>query len=65
MPGRADHAARKLAARKGREKGCSVYIDAETLAEAGIDPDGPPPFYRVWAGSKRDGGLYLRLYKER
>jgi len=48
--------------RRGREKGCSVYIAADELERAGWDPEGPPPLYRVWGSSR--GGLFIRLYKE-
>jgi len=51
---------RRRSLRMGRERGCRVYIATEELERAGIDPTGPPPFYRVWAGQR--GGLFLRLY---
>lgn len=60
--GKYDHAARRRSQRRGRERGCSVYIPAEELAKAGIDPDGPAPFYRTWGTSR--GGVMVRLYKE-
>ena len=60
--GRYDAMQHKQAIRKQREKGCSVYIAAEELAKAGFDPDGPPPFYRVW-GTQR-GGVFVRLYRD-
>jgi hypothetical protein len=61
--GRYDAMQRRQCKRTGREKGCWLYIPAEELQEAGIDPDGPPPFYRTW-GAKR-GSLLARLYKAR
>jgi hypothetical protein len=61
MPGH-DTAQRRRAQRDGRQRGCSVYIPAEVLAKAGIDPTGPVPFYRTW-GSRR-GSILIRLYKE-
>jgi hypothetical protein len=61
-PGSYDHAKRRQSIRRGREKGCSIYIAADELERAGFDPDGPPPFYRVWGSSR--GGLFVRLYKE-
>lgn len=61
--GRYDAQERKQALRKQREKGCSVYIAAEELLAAGFDPEGPPPFYRVWGASR--GGVFVRLYKTR
>lgn len=42
-------------------RGCYVYIPAEELVKAGIDPQGPPPLYRTW-GSRR-GSVLVRLYK--
>jgi len=39
-----------------------VYIPAEELEKAGIDPNGPPPFYRTWGTSR--GGVLIRLYRE-
>lgn len=56
-----DRALRRQSLRKQRERGCSIYVPAEELAKAGIDLDGPPPFYRVW-GSRR-GSVVVRLYK--
>jgi len=61
-PGRHDYAKRRRASRKGREKGCSLYIAAEQLEQAGFDPDSDPPYFRVWPASR--GGLFVRLYKE-
>ena len=61
MSGRYDKGERRKSHRKGRERGCWVYIPAEELQEAGVDPYGTAPFYRVWAGTR--GGIRLRLYK--
>ena len=62
-PGRHDFAARRRATRGGRRKGCYVYIPAEQLARAGIDPDGPPPYYRTWVGGRRPRVL-VNFYPE-
>lgn len=62
MSKRYDSAARRRAQRHGRERGCRVFIPAEELVKAGIDPDGPLPFYRTWGTSR--GGVMVRLYKE-
>ncbi len=59
-PGRADHAQLKQSQRHGRDGGCRVYITMEQLAAAGIDPDGPAPLYRVWAGQR--GRFIITLY---
>ncbi len=53
---------RRRTVRRGRERGCWVYIPADELVAAGHDPSDPPPWYRVW-GSKR--GVVLRLYREK
>lgn len=47
VAGRHDHAARRLAQRRGREKGCWVYIPAALLRT-----DAWPIFYRVWGGQR-------------
>lgn len=60
--GRYDARARRRSQRRGREKGCHVYIPAEELQRAGYSPDDPPPWYRVWGSSR--GGLFIRLYRE-
>jgi hypothetical protein len=63
IAGRHDFAERKQALRKQREKGCSIYIAADLLQQAGIDPNGPAPFYRVWAGER--GRFVVTLYGEK
>lgn len=57
-----DTAARRRSQRRGRERGCWVYVPAEELLRAGIDLEGTPPYYRTW-GTQR-GGVLVRLYKE-
>lgn len=57
-----DSNARRKSTRKQREKGCWLYVPADELRKAGIDPDGPPPLYRVWGSA--GGGLRARLYRE-
>lgn len=54
--------ARRQASRTQRERGCWVYIPAEELQKAGIDPHGDAPYYRTW-GSRR-GSVLVRLYRE-
>lgn len=56
-----DAAARRRAQRRGRERGCWVFVPAEELAKAGVDPAGEPPFYRTWG--TRSGGVLVRLYR--
>lgn len=61
MPTSYDQARRKRAHRKGRERGCHVYIAADELRACGIDPNGAPPDYRVWPGRKRT--VLVQLYE--
>jgi hypothetical protein len=58
--GRHDPAALRQSLRKQRERGCSIYIAAAELRTAGVDPDGPPPLYRLWAGER--GRFVVTLY---
>ena len=60
--GQYDSARRRRGARRGRERGCHIYIPMEELAKTGIDPYGPPPAYRVW-GDER-GRVVVQLYRE-
>lgn len=53
---------RRRSTRKGREKGCHLYIPAEELRKAGVDPDGPPPYFRTWGRGR--GSIMVRLYRE-
>lgn len=64
MAGRGDIAARKRSLRKAREQGCTVYITAEQLYEAGFRPGDPPPFYRVWVPAGRRPRCFVNLYRE-
>ncbi|PYO40126.1 MAG: hypothetical protein DMD33_18755 [Gemmatimonadetes bacterium] len=57
-----DAMARRRGQRRGRERGCWLYVPAEELRKAGYDPQGDPPFYRTW-GTKT-GGLLVRLYRD-
>jgi hypothetical protein len=63
MPGRSDHAARKRALRAGRQRGCSIYIDAESLEQAGINPSGPVPWYRVVGIGKGRSRFVVQLFE--
>lgn len=61
--GRYDAMARRVSQRKGRERGCWVYIPAEELEAAGYTEEEDPPFYRVWG--YRRGSVVIRLYRSR
>lgn len=62
VSGSHDPMQRRRALRKQRERGCSIYIPADELLKAGIDPGGPAPFYRTWG--YRRGSVIVRLYRE-
>lgn len=64
VTGRTDVGERKRSQRRGREKGCWVYIPLEQLLEAGFRDSEPPPFYRVWAAKGRPR-FVVNLYRER
>lgn len=53
VSGRFDQGVWRVAQRRGRERGCWVYIAAEQLSVCGIDPYSPAPEYRVWAAGPR------------
>lgn len=60
--GRYDQGARRRTQRRGRERGCWVYIPAAELVAAGVSPDDEPPWYRLWSG--RRGRFIVTLYRE-
>jgi hypothetical protein len=60
--GRHDAQARRKAQRRGRERGCWVYISAEQLGKAGLASDAFVPWYRVWGGQR--GRYVVVLYSE-
>ncbi len=66
MAGMSDTRERKRSARKQRERGCSLYIPAEVLVEAGLNPADPPPFYTVrgYRRSKNGHSVIVSLYRE-
>jgi hypothetical protein len=57
-----DHAHRRRAVRRGRERGCWVYIPAEELQKAERYDADLPPRYRLWARPR--GSVVIRLYRE-
>lgn len=48
--------------RRGRERGCWVYILGSELEAASFSTSSPPPFYRTWP--QPDGAVLVRLYTE-
>jgi hypothetical protein len=61
--GRHDPAERRRGTRGQRRKGCFIYIPAEALEKAGYDPQGEPPYYRIWAAPR--GRVVVQLYREK
>jgi hypothetical protein len=61
-----DTVARKRAGRRRRERGCTVYIDAEQLSRAGFPLDHDPPYYtaRGYQRSKNGHSVIVSLYRE-
>lgn len=55
-----DSARRRRSVRKGRERGCWVYIPGEVLVASGVE-DADPPLYRVFPGKRRS--LTVTLYR--
>ena len=58
-----DRARRRQSVRKGRERGCWIYVPFEELAEAGWTRDEPPPLYRVWVPKGRKT-MQVQFYRE-
>lgn len=56
-----DLARRRQSVRKGRERGCWVYIPKDELVKTGFG-EGDPPGYRVWGD--RGGRIVIQLYAE-
>jgi hypothetical protein len=59
---RHDPARRRRSTRAGRQKGCFIYIPAQVLQDARIDPEGPTPYYRTWPS--KGGSVLVRLYRD-
>jgi hypothetical protein len=59
-----DTAARRKSVRKQRDRGATIYIPKDILAAAGIDPDAPPPAYRLtgYRRSKSGHTVIVSLY---
>jgi hypothetical protein len=57
-----DQARRRRGVRRGRERGCWLYVPAEVLEKASVDPGKPPPFYRIWERKGRT--LLVQFYAE-
>jgi hypothetical protein len=57
-----DAARRRASVRKGRERGCWVYIAADELHKALGDVPEAAPFYRTWGLSGRT--VMVKLYSE-
>ena len=57
-----DHARRRKTVRRGRERGCWLYVPAEQLVETGFQLSEPPPYYKTWPGRKRT--ILVQFYTE-
>lgn len=60
--GRHDSGVRRKAQRRGRERGCWVYLAGEQLQRAGLALGDVTPWYRVWGGQR--GRYVVVLYPE-
>ena len=63
MTGRADTAARKRGQRRRNERGITLYLTRGELEQGGIDPDGPPPWYRVVGIGKGRASFVVQLFE--
>jgi len=59
--GKYDALKRRASIRRGRERGCWLYVPMEELLKTGVDVTDAPPHYRVWGGAR--GRLVVQLYK--
>lgn len=58
-----DPMSRRRSIRRGpHERGAWIYLSAEELRKAGIDPKGSPPAYRTWGRGR--GSMLVRLYRQ-
>lgn len=64
MAGRADDAARRKGVRRGRERGCWLYVSEAQLLAAGWTRDDPPPYSTIWVAPDRPR-LVVNLYREK
>jgi hypothetical protein len=62
MTGRSDTAARKRGQRRRNEKGITLYLTRGELEAAGIDPEGPVPWYRVVGIGKGRARFVVQLF---
>jgi len=60
--GQYDRARRRRSVRRGRERGCWVYIPQAELQKAGVDD--VLPWYRTWGSKVRGARVTVNLYRE-
>jgi hypothetical protein len=60
-----DRHKRRKAKRSGSEKGCWVFVPAAELEAAGIEPEGPVPWYLTHGSNVRGRRVIVNLYPER
>lgn len=63
MAGKADDARRRKGVRRGRERGCWLYLSETQLAELGWTRDDPPPYATAWVSPDRPRVVF-NLYRE-
>lgn len=62
VAGKYDPARRRRGVRRGRERGCWLYVPAEELERAGVPAPDAAPHYRVWGLKGRT--VMVKLYTE-
>lgn len=63
---RYDPAVARRGVRRGRERGCWVYIPRDELEAAGIPIDAPPPWYKTTGAHSRKSShrVFVNLYPD-
>lgn len=57
-----DRSRKRRSVRRGKERGAWVFIPAEELVAAGIDPGGPAPAYTTRGANVRGRRVIVNLY---
>jgi len=59
-----DSAYLRRSVRRGRERGCWVYVPAEELAKTRVGADGAPPRYRT-TGRENGSTVVVTFYRDK